>query len=46
MKREFNHVTIDYLPRNMEDIGGHGDLVRWTESFMLYRSVSLYINGH
>lgn len=46
VKSTFDHVSRNGLLQKMETVGANGDLVRWTESFLLERNVSLVVDGH
>lgn len=45
LKGAFDHVNRKSLIRNMETLEVDEDLVRWTESFMSERSVSLVVDS-
>lgn len=46
LKRAFDHISIICLLRIMESMGTEGDLMRYTELFMLDRNISLVIYNH
>lgn len=46
MEGAFNHVSRNSLPQTMNDIGGDGDLMGWTDSLMSDTSDRLIIDRH
>lgn len=46
MKEVFDYISRNYLRRNIENMEADSYLIRWTESFLLGRSVDLVINIH
>lgn len=46
VKEAFDHVSQSCLLRTKEGMEADRDLMRWTESFMLDRRVSLVVDGH
>lgn len=46
VKGVFNRINRNCLLRTMENMGADGDLMCWTESFILGRCVVLVIDRH
>ena len=46
VKGAFDHVSRKKLAERMTDLGLDGDLVGWTQSFIIDRRVELIIDGH
>ena len=46
VKGAFDHVSGKKLAERMTDLGLDGDLVGWTQSFIIDRRVEFIINGY
>ena len=46
VKGAFDHVSGKKLAERMTDLGLDGDLVGWTQSFIVDKKVELIIDGH